>query len=145
MGQFNKILVPTDFSEISNRAFLAAVDLARQLGASVHAIHIVQIHPENIPESGKVDMDEIEATEERNANEKLDQLIQQNAEGVEVSRVIVHGNPVKQITKVVKESNADLIVMGTHGRTGVAHLIMGSVAESVLRSAEVPVMCIKGV
>lgn len=145
MGEFNKILVPVDFSDVSNRAFFVAVDLAKGLGASLHAVHIVQIHPSSIPESGKINMDEIEAAEEKNANESLDKLIEQHGEGLEISRSLVHGDPVARINKEVKEAHADLIVMGTHGRTGVAHLMMGSVAESVLRHAEVPVMCVKGI
>jgi nucleotide-binding universal stress UspA family protein len=144
MSEFKKILVPIDFSDVSNRAFFAAVDLAKGLGASLHAVHIVQIHPSSIPESGKVNMDEIEAAEEQSANESLDKLIEEHGEGLEIARSLVHGDPVKQINKMVKEAHADVIVMGTHGRTGVAHLMMGSVAESVLRNADVPVMCVKG-
>ena len=112
---------------------------------SLHIVHIVQIHPSSIPESGKVNMDEIEAEEERTANENLDKLIEQHGEGLEISRSLVRGDPVKQINMMVKEAHADVIVMGTHGRTGVAHLMMGSVAESVLRNADVPIMCVKGV
>ncbi len=145
MSEFKKILVPIDFSDVSNRAFFTAVDLAKSLGASLYVVHIVQIHPSSIPESGKVNMDEIEAAEEKKANESLDKLIEQHGEELEISRSLLHGDPVTQINKMVKEAHADMIVMGTHGRTGVAHLMMGSVAESVLRNAEVPVMCVKGV
>ncbi len=78
MSEFKKILVPIDFSDVSNRAFFTAVDLAKSLGASLYVVHIVQIHPSSIPESGKVNMDEIEAAEEKTANESLDKLIEQH-------------------------------------------------------------------
>jgi len=145
MGTFNKILVSTDFSDISNRAFFSAVDLASQLGAALQVIHVVQIHPVNMPESGNVNIEALEAEEERMANESMEKLIQQAGKELEITTRIVHGNPVAQIESMAKEIEADLIVMGTHGRTGMAHLIMGSVAESVMRNSEMPVMCVKGI
>jgi len=144
MGKFKKILVATDFSDISERAFFQAVDLAKELGASLNVVHIVQIHPASIPESGVVNTEEIVAQEEQRANERLDKYIQDYGEGLDISRLILHGDPATQISSVAKETGADFIVMGTHGRTGLFHLLMGSVAESVFKNAEVPVISVKG-
>lgn len=144
MTQFKKILVPVDFSGLSEKAFFAAVDLAKELNASLHVVHIVQIHSTNIPESGMVHFEELQKKEEANAKTKLDKYIENNGGGLDISTTILHGDPAAQINKTVKETGADMIIMGTHGRTGMAHLLMGSVAESVLRNSKVPVMCIKG-
>ncbi len=143
MSKFKKILVATDCSDISDKAFITATDLAKGLNASLHVVHIVQIHPSNIPESGVVDIDEMQAAQEKAANAYLDKYIQKYGEGLDTSKAILHGDPATQVNKVVKETGADMIVMGTRGRTGVAHLIMGSVAESVLKNSEVPVMCVR--
>ena len=64
MSEFNSILVATDFSDISGSAFTKAVDLARQLNAQLHIVHIVQIHPANMPQSGNVNIEELEALED---------------------------------------------------------------------------------
>ena len=145
MGKFEKILVATDFSDISERAFFQAVELAKELGAGLYIVHIVQIQPASIPENGIVNTDEMMAQEEQSANERLDKYIRDYGEGVEISKLVLHGEPAAQIIKVVKETGVDFVVMGTHGRTGIAHLLMGSVAESVFKNLEVPVMCVKGV
>ncbi len=144
MNKFNKILVAIDFSDISAKAFTTAVDLAKRLDASLHVAHIVQIHAMNIPESGAIQIEELEAIEEQAASENMDKYVKQHGDGVAIIRTIVHGDPAVQINNIVKETGADMIVMGTHGRSGLAHLVMGSVAETVLRNAEVPVMCVKG-
>jgi nucleotide-binding universal stress UspA family protein len=144
MSKFKNIVVATDFSDISDKAFFTAIDLAKGLDANLHVIHIVQIHPANIPESGMVNVEELQAVEEQAANENLDKSIEKHGQGLNITKAILHGDPATQVNKVVKEVGADMIVMGTHGRTGIAHLVMGSVAESVLKNSEVPVMCIKG-
>ncbi len=144
MGKYKKILVATDFSDMSERAFLQAVDLAKELGASLDVVHIVQIQPASIPESGVVNTEEIVAQEQQRANERLDKYIQDYGAGLVISKLILHGDPAAQISRAAKESAADFVVMGTHGHTGLVHLIMGSVTESVLKNSEVPVMCVKG-
>lgn len=144
MTQFKKILVALDFSGLSEKAFLTAVDLAKDLNASLHVIHIVQIHSANIPESGMVHFDELQKKEEETAKARLAEYIEKNGGGLDISTTVLHGEPAAQINKTVRDAGVDMVVMGTHGRTGVAHLLMGSVAESVLRNAKVPVMCIKG-
>lgn len=143
MSEFKNILVATDFSDISDRALDKAVALAKQLSARLHVVHIVQIHPTNMPESGNVNIKELEELEEKNANENLTKDLEERCQGIDVAIHVMHGNPAVQVNAVAKETGADLIVMGTHGRSGFAHLIMGSVAENVLKSSEIPVMCVR--
>lgn len=143
MAGFKNIVVATDFSPVSDKALVKAVELARQLDAALHLVHIVQIHPVNMPESGNVKIDELEAIEEKSANDNLAKYVESYGGSIEMTTHVLHGAPAAQVNKMVEKLNADLIVMGTHGRTGLAHLIMGSVAESVLKKAAVPVMCVK--
>ena len=143
MSDFDNILVATDFSDISGEAFTKAAGLARQLNAQLHIVHIVQIHPANMPKSGNVNIDELHALEEKNANDSLQQALQEQCEGIEVKTHILHGDPAEQVIQTAKNCGVDIIVMGTHGRTGLSHLIMGSVAESVIKNSEIPVLCVK--
>ena len=144
MATVNNIVVATDFSDIADKALASAADLARQLGASLHVLHIVQIHPTNMPESGNVNIEELEALEEKSAADSLKSTIDTLAADVDVSTYIVHGDPATQVNQLAADKNADLIVIGTHGRSGISRLIMGSVAESVLKQSDIPVMCVKG-
>ncbi len=143
MSKFKKILVAIDFSNLSEMAMTTAVDLAKDLGADLHIVHIVQIHATNIPEGGMVNIEEIQALEEQSAKNNLEKFLQDYGEGLDISTTILHGDAAVEVNNVAKEAGADMIVMGTHGRKGVAHLLMGSVAESVLRKSEVPVLCIR--
>ncbi len=143
MNKIKNVVVATDFSDIADKAFTTAVQLASQLGATLHIVHIVQIHPANMPESGNVNIKELEALEENAASENMKEYTNGLDDELKVSCHIVHGDPAGQVLKLVKDQNADLIVMGTHGRTGISRLIMGSVAESVLKSSQVPVVCVK--
>lgn len=144
MKAFKNIVVATDFSDISDRALATGADLANQLGANLHIIHIVQIHPVNMPESGNLNVEELDALEEKSASDNMEKALKGLSDDLSVSTSLVKGDPATQVNEMVKEKDADLIVMGTHGRTGLSRLIMGSVAESVLKNSTVPVLCIKG-
>ena len=143
MSEFDSILVATDFSDISGDAFTKAVGLARQLNAQLHIVHIVQIHPANMPQSGNVNVDELEALEEKSAGDSLQKVLDEQCQGIDVKTHILHGDPAEQVMQTAKEFGVDIIVMGTHGRTGLSHLIMGSVAESVIKNSKTPVLCVK--
>jgi nucleotide-binding universal stress UspA family protein len=133
------ILHPTDFSAHSDCAFRLACSLARDHGARVVALHIVTptvlASPEGVafPPTG--------ADEDR-AQEQLNGL-QASERGVAVERRLVHGDVPEEILRVAEQTLCELIVMGTHGRTGLGRLIMGSVAEQVLRKASCPVLTVK--
>jgi nucleotide-binding universal stress UspA family protein len=144
MNYIKKILVAIDFSDPSEKAFVVAADLSRQLDASLHVIHIVQIHASNIPESGRLDVDALHEKELQNAKENLDKYVKNYGARLEYSSSFLHGDPAKAINEAVATTGAEMVVMGTHGRTGLSHLLMGSVAENVLKNAKVPVLCVRG-
>ena len=144
MNKITKILVALDFSDTSEKVFFTAADLSKQLDGSLHVIHIVQIHPQNLPESGSLDVEALHKKEVQHAENRLNELMEKYAGRLDLTTGFPTGNPAEVIVDSARKTGAELIVMGTKGRTGLAHLVMGSVAESVLRTANIPVMCIRG-
>ena len=130
---FEKILVPTDGSEYADRAFEVALGLARELGTRVVALHVLDeklILPlEVLEEEGRHILEEV-----RRRGEEIE---------VPVDEIILFGNPRQDMAKITTKSGADLMIIGTHGRTGVEKLLLGSVAENALKTVEVPVMLVK--
>ena len=130
---FEKILVPTDGSEYADRAVEVALGLARELGTRVVALHVLDeklILPlEVLEEEGRHILEEV-----RRRGEEME---------VPVDEIILFGNPCQDMAKITTKSGADLMIIGTHGRTGVEKLLLGSVAENALKTVEVPVMLVK--
>jgi universal stress protein A len=143
----NRILVPTDFSETADKALAYAKDLAPKLGASLHLVHVYSdpyavatCAPEvYAPVPTEVRQRALEEVRER-LFERLDAAEEQRFRG---SRGIVRGLVALHIVDYAASQDIDLIVMGTHGRRGVAHLLMGSVAEHVVRIARCPVLTVR--
>ncbi|MCS7166712.1 MAG: universal stress protein [Gemmatales bacterium] len=139
MQNLRTILHPTDFSEPAKAAWQTACALARFYGARLVALHVVfpltAAYTEVIP---------TEAIEQQIASgrQALEQLEPTEA-GLAVEKRLETGDPVEMILRVAGELPADLIVMGSHGRTGLARLLMGSVAEQVVRKAPCPVLVVK--
>ncbi|HWG43124.1 MAG TPA: universal stress protein [Gemmataceae bacterium] len=133
------ILHPTDFSEHSEFAFRLACALARDYNARLVLLHVMP-PPMIVYAGGPVPAETWPNTEE--VKEQLQQLEAQ-AHRVRVESQVMEGGPVDMILRAVEETNADLIVMGTHGRTALARLLLGSVAELVLRKAPCPVLTAK--
>jgi universal stress protein A len=140
-----KILFCTDFSENCRPAWELAVDYASAFGAQLFILHVIDAN--EFP--GYVDwgerlrqiLDEID----RAAHQHLDSLVQECASRVkDVKRYCRTGLTAKEIVSLAQEESIDLVVVGTHGRTGVKHLVMGSVARSVLRTAHLPVLIVEG-
>lgn len=130
---FEKILVPTDGSEYADRAVEVALGLARELGTRVVALHVLDeklILPlEVLEEEGRHILEEV-----RRRGEEME---------VPVDEIILFGNPRQDMAKITTKSGADLMIIGTHGRTGVEKLLLGSVAENALKTVKVPVMLVK--
>ena len=140
--EIKTILVPTDFSERSNAAIETALLMAKQAGAKIIFLHILQWpdHPDEMTPMA----DEGYAFMKDWANAFLTDLVHQaGREGLEASAEVVDGVPFLEIIQSAGKHAADLIIMGTHGRTGLQHLMLGSQAERVLRQAPCPVMTIK--
>jgi nucleotide-binding universal stress UspA family protein len=133
------ILHPHDFSEPSQQAFEFACNLAKDYQAKVIVLHVIDV-PVAYPElvAALPDLDALRAE----ARRLLDQL-QPPGAGVELQRLVVDGEPAFQILETARQHGADLIVMGTHGRTGIRRVIMGSIAEQVVRKATCPVIAVK--
>ena len=138
------ILVATDFSEHSENAVEYAVDLAVQVDAAIHLINVITIPAMGIPEMGIAYGSTIMESATKDAQGALDALAARYRDRVTVAppRLEV-GDPRDVIDRVAKEIGADLIVMGTHGRRGVRRMLLGSVAESVVRSAPCPVLTVR--
>lgn len=137
---FNRILVPTDFSTCSQ----AALDLAREHFPEAEMVLLHVIEPKRLASDSAdqmvspINMGEIRQGAQDAAKERLAGLAGPNDE---VSVVV--GDPAEQILKAVDELKPEVVVMGTHGRRGLAHLFVGSVAEEVVRLAPVPVLVAK--
>jgi nucleotide-binding universal stress UspA family protein len=141
---FDKILVPTDFSPSSEPALLFAVELARAVGASLTLLHVYNATPYEIPEgmpvSGIINIDGVIA-EFRKQLEAAKSRAEQ-AGAARVDTTLLQGVAYAEITRLAEQRGYGLIVMGTHGRTGFAHMLLGSVAEKVVRKASCPVVTV---
>jgi nucleotide-binding universal stress UspA family protein len=133
------ILHPADFSECSRPAFELACALARDYGARLVVIHVAQL-PLLMPEGGVLVPSPVDEAE--GARVRLEQVRPADSR-VGVRHRLAEGDPAEEILKVAEEEQADLIVMGTHGRGGLSRLLMGSVAEGVLRQAPCPVLTVR--
>lgn len=140
MEKVNKILIPTDFSICSNEALSYGVFLARQLKATLLLTHVMESigYPLSSISSHPFGHAELRAGQE------LDRLARPwRKSGVPIETHLLKGTPAADIVSVAQQLECDLIVMGTHGRTGIAHALMGSVAESVIRTSPIPVLTVR--
>lgn len=133
------ILHPTDFSEHSNAAFQVACALARDHGARVLVVHVIDTATVQFVGGMMPAMIEVPRAE---LTEQLDRIQAPDAR-VRVEHMLAEGPPVAEILRIAKEENCDLIVMGTHGRGFLGRVVMGSVAEGIVRQAECPVLTVR--
>jgi len=134
-----RILVPTDFSPQSAGALDYARDLAQQFGASLHLLHIANrpLLAEGLAAEALIS-EEFESDMVRETEARMRKLAPEAA-----STDVVFGYANKSIVDWASRLGADLIVMGSHGRSGIAHLMLGSVAEAVVRTAPCPVLTVR--
>lgn len=141
-----RIVCPVDFSESSDHACRYAVALASGFGAELMLLHVVSPPIAALPGDHLVpDMmqADIEAIAEASRNRLTQQVGDMAEQGLNVQSKVLSGIPFLEIIRYSKEWNADLIIMGTHGRAGLQHLLIGSVAERVVRKAPCPVLTVK--
>jgi nucleotide-binding universal stress UspA family protein len=147
MADLKKILVPTDFSEHSEHAAAYAVELARQYGANqIHCIHVSDIPADLLATSAYYMTGPSEQFVEQVRDEGrrgLDAFAKKNFKDVPVKAVFLEGRPFVEIIRYARENEIDLIVISTHGRSGLKHALFGSVAEKVVRKAPCPVLVVK--
>lgn len=138
------ILVATDFSEHADHALQYAADLAVALDATIHLVHAIGIPPMGIPEMGVAYSAVMMESTTKHAQAALDTRAERYRDRVSLASVRLEvGDPREAIDSVAEQIGADLIVMGTHGRRGLRRVLLGSVAEAVVRSAPCPVLTIR--
>jgi universal stress protein A len=144
MGRFKKILVPLDFSEHSDAALDLAVELVKEQGGEVHLLHAYELPAAVTMAYGVAIPQSVWDGVQQAAQERLDQaLARVKAAGVKGTTHFATGPASDAITAAAAEQKADLIVMGTRGLRGLKHVLLGSVAERVLRTAHCPVLTVK--
>lgn len=130
------ILVATDFTESAARALDVAFELATLSHGAVSVLHTYT--------AGRGDAADLPPTSLADAHRRLDALLRQRAgEGPKLTGSVREGNPAAVIVDVAEELGADMIVMGTHARSSTTHRVLGSVAEAVIRTANVPVVTVR--
>jgi nucleotide-binding universal stress UspA family protein len=145
MKAFKKILVPVDFSACSNEAIQTAVDLAGRYEATICLLHVHDLGAHALPVGYQLpNPGQIEHVMASHGEQ-----LERTKKGLEAAGArnlttqLLRGVPASEIVAFAKDSAADLIVMGTHGRTGLEHVIVGSVAERVVRRASCPVLVVR--
>ena len=141
---FTCILVATDFGVESAAAFRSAVSLARAVGASIHLLHVAKdpFLAVSTPELYGLDWTTLRDDITDEAQARLARLVNQTGD-VPIACDVRIGRAVETIVQAAEDVGADLIVMGTHGRGPLGHLLLGSVAEQVIRLADCPVMTVR--
>ncbi len=143
--QYNKILVPTDFSESARYALPFAIDLAQRYGASLHIVHVVEpiVAPVDFA-WGTYSYPDIEKQLSGYVDESLSKIIsEQIPSSIKTESSNLHGKPWREIIAFAKTEEMNLIVMATHGLSGLSHAIYGSTAEKVVRKAHCPVLIVR--
>ena len=136
-----RVIAAIDFSESSLLAMETALHLMPETGGFLWLLHVLEM-PRGIDPIGVLQpsIDELEAE----ALERLQELIPDNPEKkMQIERRVARGSPAKTIAHEARETDADLIVVGTHGRTGLARMLLGSTAEALLRKAPCQVLVVK--
>jgi nucleotide-binding universal stress UspA family protein len=137
---FKRILCPIDFDDNSMAALDFAAELARERSATLYIIHVVRapFQPSEVP------VEPQGAAWEQDAKARLDAVARQHVNGkANFSLIVKTGDPFTAIMQAERELNPDSVVMATHGRTGVGHFLLGSVAERVVRESSCPVVTMR--
>jgi nucleotide-binding universal stress UspA family protein len=149
MLNLNKILYPTDFSEYSLAALPYVIGLIQQNDARLYCLHVVEMpHEEYLTGEYMVPLTMPHVPEDkvlRTARARLEKFVAENLLEIDnkvTSRVLI-GTPFVEIIRYAREQSIDLIVMGTHGRNALASMLLGSVAERVVRKASCPVLTVR--
>lgn len=143
MAEIKTILFPTDFTEASTKVVPYARFLAEKLGAKLIVLFVVEELAKYanfyVPHSA---LDNLEAELMESARKKMENFLEEELEGFPAESVVTRGDVPEEIVRVAEEKGADLIVMGTHGRKGLEKVLLGSVAERVVKTASCPVMTV---
>ncbi len=144
MTDIRRILVPTDFTETSNHALEWAIGIAAPFRAKVTVMHAYEIPVVGFPDGAIIATPDLAARISEASQTALDKLVDHwRAAGTSIDAILREGIIDEEINAVADEISASLIVIGTHGRRGLARALLGSVAENVIRTANRPVVTIR--
>jgi nucleotide-binding universal stress UspA family protein len=147
MISINSVLVATDFGPASDAALAYGRDLARTFGATLHLLHVVDdvLAREAIVSGAPMDLDDAQSDIEADARRALDRLLTEEDRRVLRGQTIclTSSRPASIIVSYAQDAGIDLLVIGTHGRSPVAHFLVGSVAERIVRTAPCPVLTVR--
>ncbi|MEI6692259.1 MAG: universal stress protein [Chlorobium sp.] len=142
MFKIHTILCPVDFSDASHKAIRYAQEFAGNMGASVYLLNVVEPRPMAVDVS--LNYVPFEADLEKAAKEDLEVILEDFRRiGLRAEYGVVIGGPADSILEKIETLNVNLVIMGSHGKKGLSRLIMGSVAETVVRKANCPVLIVK--
>ena len=143
--QIQRILLPTDFSTYSAAATKYACELAMRFDSELHILHTLEHHLSSTPTFGfGLDLPTFISESKAAAEKKLAGIVDSGwSAGRTVIKAVSEGSPRVEIVRYAREANIDLIVLSTHGRSGLSHVMLGSVAESVVRTAPCPVLTVR--
>lgn len=137
---YDDILIPTDGSDGTARAVEHALHVARSESATLHVLHVVDTSVAALDSHSRSLADELEAAGRSSVDEVRDRALDV---GVHAVTTVRDGEPYREILDYADENGIDLIVLGTHGRTGLPRTVLGSVTERVVRLADVPVLTVR--
>jgi len=143
--KIKKVLVPIDFSDYSKSSLRYAVNFAKQFNAEIFLIYVLEpvIYPPDFS-MGQIAIPSINAEWGERAREELENLAKTEIpEGINVKTILKNGKPFLEIIDTASEENIDLIIIATHGHSGVEHILFGSTAEKVVRKAPCPVLTLR--
>lgn len=142
--RLKKILLPTDLSASSISAFKYAKSLAEKYNATIYVLHILENIPILAIHALDLTLERLEENLLENAKKQLEKIVKENLKTKnKVQTFIRKGIVADEIIKFADEKKVDLIVMGTHGRTGIEYTLLGSIAEKIVRKAKCPVLTVK--
>lgn len=145
--KLRSVLLPTDFSECAGHALSYATELARDSGAKLLCVHVIEPVMPSVGYTGMTEplpIADISEQMEDSATRELPKIAGcEECAGLDVEEVIAHGDPATEIVRAAQERGCDLIVISSHGRTGLGRILFGSTAEAVVRHAPCPVLVVK--
>lgn len=148
MFEPKKILVPTDFSDSSDKALQEAIDVAGKYHSKITVLHVIDKEIQQCAVDYCIPIEAVERFEEEGVNQSRKRMQTEvsklsGSQTVEIDYDVKHGVPYDEIIKEQEEKGIDLIVMASHGRTGLTRFMLGSVADKVVKKASAPVLLVK--
>lgn len=144
MVNIKNILCPIDYSVYSEMALKYAIEFAEKYQAKLYLVHVLDIRVYDINDPDLYNVNIVDEETIHKLRERLLKCVNEDTKNkISVEAIVIQGVPFAEIIRAAKDYKIDLIVLGTHGRTGLSHAIMGSVAEKVVRKAPCPVLTIR--